>query len=124
MEVLRRGLATELLRQQPQQRDDIGLFDHLGLPRPLPPKHHVHWHGTACVGGEINLFEREKARELLEQSGFRIEAGRHRFRDLPPLLEFGVVERRVGLRGSSIALANAHATMPPHQARAGCSSAP
>ena len=68
MEVRRPRLASELLRQQPQKRHDIGLFDHLGSLRPLPPKHHVHWHGTARVVRQIDLFESEIARELLEQS--------------------------------------------------------
>jgi hypothetical protein len=37
IEVLRPRLTNELLRQQPQQCHDIGLFDHLGSLRPLSP---------------------------------------------------------------------------------------
>ena len=34
--------------------------------RPLSPKHHVHWHRTASIVRQIDVFESEIARELLE----------------------------------------------------------
>ena len=68
-------LINKLVRQQPEKRDDIGLFYHLRFLGPLPPKHHVHRYGAARVVRQIDLCESEKARKLLEQPRFRIEAG-------------------------------------------------
>src|ERR1700722_838791 len=96
VEVRYPGLTNELLRQQREERHHISLFDHLGSLRPLPPKHHVHWHGSACVVRQIDLFEPEIARELLEQSRPGIEAARHRLRDLVPLLQFSDVQAEAG----------------------------
>jgi hypothetical protein len=79
------------LRQQRQEGQDVGLFDHLGSGHSFSPKHHVHWLGTAGVVRQIDLFEIEKARELLKQSRFGIKAGRHRLRDGQPLVQFSDV---------------------------------
>jgi len=77
---------TLVLRQQPEKRDDIGLFYHLGSLGPLPPKHHVHWYGAARVIRQIDLCESEIARKLLVQAGVGIEAGRYRSCGAPPLV--------------------------------------
>ena len=86
MEVRCPRVTNKLVRQQPEKRDDIGLFYHLGSLRPLPPKHHVHWHGAARVVRQIDLFESEIARKLLEQPRFGIEAGRYRICGALPLV--------------------------------------
>ena len=48
LEVRYPRLTKKLVRQQPEKRDDIGLFYHLGI-LVLPPKHHVHWYRAARV---------------------------------------------------------------------------
>jgi hypothetical protein len=63
---------------QRQQGHDIGLFDHLGFSNPLSTEHHVHWHGTAGVVRQVDIFESEKARALqllepLSCLGWRID---------------------------------------------------
>ena len=70
-EIRRLGSRIELLRQQRQQRDDIGLLDHLGSLRPLPSKHDIHGHLAVGVSREVDLFETEETGELLEQPGLR-----------------------------------------------------
>jgi type IV secretory pathway VirB9-like protein len=47
LEVCFRRLTNKLVRQQPEKRDDISLFYHLGSLGPLPPKHYVHRYGAA-----------------------------------------------------------------------------
>ena len=86
MEVRYPRLTKKLVRQQPEKRDDIGLFYHLGSLGPLTPKHHVHWYRAARVVRQIDIFESEIARKLLEQTRVGIEAGRYRIYDAPPLV--------------------------------------
>ena len=86
LEVCHSGVTNKFLRQQPEKCDDIGLFYHLRSLRPLPPKHHVHWHGSACVIRQIDLFESEIPRELIEQTRLGIETGRDLIRGTPPLV--------------------------------------
>ena len=42
MEIRRGRPGGELVRQQPQQSNDIGLFDHLGFLRAFSSQYHVH----------------------------------------------------------------------------------
>ena len=124
IEVLRPCLADELLRQQPQQRHDIGLLDHLGFLRPLSPKHHVHWHGTAGIVRQIDVFESEIARELLEQSRFADQGRSPSSPRRSATASARCRPRRGGMRGVPSVRASARAAMPPHRAHAGCSSVP
>ena len=79
-------LTKKLVRQQPEKRDDIGLFYYLGSLGPLPPKHHVHGYRPARVVRQIDLFESEITRKLLEQARVGIEAGRYRICGALPLV--------------------------------------
>src|SRR5215470_16976558 len=56
-EILLRSPTWKLLGQQCKQRYHIGLLRDLGALRPLPPNHHVDWHGPVSIGGEVKRFE-------------------------------------------------------------------
>ena len=92
-------IAREFLGQKAKKGDDIGLFDHLRSADPIPPEDHVHRHRSAGIFGKIDVFELAEARELLEQPGCDIKAGRHRRGRARPSHEFVIIERQAGREG-------------------------
>ena len=95
-EIRHRHRAREFLRQQCDQRRDVGLLHDLRGLRARAADHHVDRHGAVGIGREVERFERVETGELFVKAARGIEPGDDAGEGIAPVGEFVVVKRQPG----------------------------